>query len=79
MLKTIEGFYRDGKVELDAVSDLSIELSKVLVTFFDPQKVNAQELKSYLEQLDTIQEVEQCDHLAAKDLMQLFESTDGIS
>jgi hypothetical protein len=79
MLKIVEGFYRDGKVELPAVSDPAAKPSKVLVTFFDPQKVNAQELKSYLEQLDTIQEVEQCDHLAAQDLMQLLESTDGIS
>jgi hypothetical protein len=68
MLKIVEGFYRDGKVELAAVSDPAIEPSLVLVTFFDPQKVNAQELKSYLEQLDTIQEIEQFDNYAtAKD------------
>jgi hypothetical protein len=80
MLKTFEGFYRDGKVELAAVSDPTIESTQVLVTFFDPQKVNAQELKCHLEQLQPIQEIVQFDnHAAARDLMQLLESTDGIS
>jgi hypothetical protein len=66
MLKIVEGFYRDGKVELTTVPDPAIEASPVLVTFFDPQKVNAQELKSYLEQLDTIQEIEQFDNYATE-------------
>jgi hypothetical protein len=59
MLKTIEGFYRDGKVELAAVSDLEIEPSKVLVMFIDPKQVNVQQLQSYLEEVETIQGIQQ--------------------
>jgi hypothetical protein len=59
MLKTLEGFYRDGKVELAAVSDPAIEPSKVLVMFVDPKKVNVQQLRSYLEEVETIQGIQQ--------------------
>jgi hypothetical protein len=59
MLKTIEGFYRDGKVELATTSDPAIEPSKVLVMFLDPKQVNPQQLQSYLEELETIQGIQQ--------------------
>jgi hypothetical protein len=59
MLKTVEGFYRDGKVELSAVSDPSIEPSKVLVMFLDPKQINAEQLQLYLEEIETIQGIQQ--------------------
>jgi hypothetical protein len=59
MLKTLEGFYRDGKVELATASDPAIEPSKVLVMFVDPKQVNVQQLQSYLEEVETIQGIQQ--------------------
>jgi hypothetical protein len=59
MLRIVEGFYRDGKVELAAVADPAIEPSQVLVMFVDPKQVNVQQLQSYLEEVETIQGIQQ--------------------
>lgn len=59
MLKTVEGFYRDGKIELADFSGEAIDASQVLVTFLDPKKINSGQLLKYLENLETIQEIQQ--------------------
>ncbi len=59
MPETLEGFYRDGKVELAALTDPPIEPSKVRVMFLDPKQVNTQQLQSYLEEIETIQGIQQ--------------------
>jgi hypothetical protein len=66
MLKTVEGFYCDGKVELTPIGGVpmafgrskTIGPSQVLVTFLDPKMIDAQQLQSYLEQLETLQGIQ---------------------
>jgi hypothetical protein len=59
MLKTVEGLYYDGKVELTQPGGVPIGPSQVLVTFLDPSMIDAQQLQSYLEQLETLQGIQQ--------------------
>jgi hypothetical protein len=59
MLKTVEGFYRDGKIELAEMPGASPEPSPVLVTFLDPNQGNVVQLREYLEQLEAIQGIQQ--------------------
>jgi hypothetical protein len=42
MLRTIEGVYRDGKVELTEIPKDVRNETQVLVTFFEPQLVDLQ-------------------------------------
>jgi hypothetical protein len=66
MLKTVEGFYRDGKVEPTQpagepmVEDRpgAIGPSQVLVTFLEPQQINAQQLQADLEQIETLEGIQ---------------------
>jgi hypothetical protein len=59
MLKTIEGIYQNGQIELSETPDAESVASKVLVTFLDPSKVNVDRLREYLEELETIQGIQQ--------------------
>jgi hypothetical protein len=57
-MKTVEGFYRDGKIELADLSGEAIDASQVLVTFLDPTKSHANVLREYLGRLEIIQGIQ---------------------
>jgi uncharacterized protein (DUF2237 family) len=57
-MKTVEGFYRDGKIELADLSGETIANSQVLVTFLDPAKIHANDLREYPETLEIIQGIQ---------------------
>lgn len=42
MLKSVEGVYRDGRVELTEIPDNLPEQTKVIVTFLDPGNIDLQ-------------------------------------
>jgi hypothetical protein len=59
MLKTVEGIYQDGQIEL---SDLPQDVSnstQVLVTFLDPGKLDPIKLRQLIDQLETISGIQQ--------------------
>jgi hypothetical protein len=58
-MKTVEGFYRDGKIELADLSGEAIDASQVLVTFLDPAKIHPHALRDYLERLEIIQGIQE--------------------
>jgi hypothetical protein len=59
MLKTIEGIYQNGQIELtDLPQDVS-EKTQVLVTFLEPGKINPEKLRQLLEQIETIASIQQ--------------------
>jgi hypothetical protein len=76
MLKTVEGFYRDGKIELAEMPGAAPEASPVLVTFLDPNQVNVVQLREYLEQLEAIQGIQQG---LAGNVLDLWMSNNGGS
>jgi hypothetical protein len=53
MLKTVEGIYRNGQIELsEAPQDIS-DSAQVLVTFLDPGKFDATRLHQLIDQFET--------------------------
>ena len=59
MLKTVEGIYQDGQIQLTELPQNLAESTHVLVTFLEPGKVDANKLRQIIEQLETIAGVEQ--------------------
>jgi hypothetical protein len=59
MLETIEGIYQNGQIELAESPRNISDRSQVLVTFFDPSKVNSTKLRQLIDQLETIAGVQQ--------------------
>jgi hypothetical protein len=59
MLKTIEGIYKDGQIELSELPDQVSNSTQVLVTFLEPNKVDASKLRQIIEQLETIAGIQQ--------------------
>ena len=59
MLKTVEGFYRDGQIQLSELPQ-DISNTQVLVTFLDPEKIDPVKLRQLIEQLETIAGIQQC-------------------
>jgi len=59
MLKTVEGIYQDGQIQLTELPQNLAESTQVLVTFLEPGKVDASKLRQIIEQLETIAGVEQ--------------------
>jgi hypothetical protein len=68
MLKTVEGIYQNGQIELTEVpQDVSDWLrhrpkgdrTQVLVTFLDPSKIAPTKLRQLIEQLETIAGIQQ--------------------
>ncbi|MGB3641928.1 MAG: hypothetical protein WBA39_30775 [Rivularia sp. (in: cyanobacteria)] len=59
MLKTVEGIYQDGQIQLTELPQNLAESTQVLVTFLEPGKVDANKLRQIIEQLETIAGVEQ--------------------
>jgi hypothetical protein len=59
MLKTIEGIYQNGQIELTELPQDVSEQTQVLVTFLEPGKINPAKLRQLIEQLETIAGVQQ--------------------
>ncbi|HBL14561.1 MAG TPA: hypothetical protein DD379_24865 [Cyanobacteria bacterium UBA11162] len=59
MLKTFEGVYQNGKIELnEQPSDVS-DRTQVLVTFLDPSQIDPVKLRQLIEQLEIIAGIQQ--------------------
>jgi hypothetical protein len=59
MLKTVEGIYRNGQIELSESPQGISDSAQVLVTFLDPGKLDATGLLQLIDQLETIIGIQQ--------------------
>jgi hypothetical protein len=59
MLKTIAGIYQDGQIQFAELPQDVSDRSQVLVTFLDPGKIDAVKLRQLMEQLETIEGIQQ--------------------
>lgn len=59
MLKTIEGTYQDGQIQLAELPQNISSRSQVLVTFLDPDKIDPTKLRQLIDQLETIEGIQQ--------------------
>jgi len=59
MLKTVEGIYQNGKIELTELPGDVSDRTQVLVTFLDPGKINPVKLRELIEHLETIAGIQQ--------------------
>ncbi len=59
MLKTIEGIYQDGHIHLTDIPQDVSDRSQVLVTFLDPSKIDPIKLRQLIDQLETIEGIQQ--------------------
>lgn len=59
MLKTIEGIYQDGQIQFIELPQDVGDRSQVLVTFLDPRKINSAKLRQLIDQLETIEGIQQ--------------------
>lgn len=59
MLRTIEGIYQDGQIQLVELPQDVSDRSQVLVTFLDPSKIDPAKLRQLIEQLETIEGIGQ--------------------
>jgi hypothetical protein len=59
MLKTVEGIYQDGQIELSELPQDVSNSTQVLVTFLDPGKLDPVKLRQLIDQLETIAGIQQ--------------------
>jgi len=59
MLKTIEGIYQNGQIELSELPQNMSERTQVLVTFLEPGKIDPTKLSQLIEKLETIAGIQQ--------------------
>ncbi|MBD2293652.1 hypothetical protein H6G06_09160 [Anabaena sphaerica FACHB-251] len=59
MLKTVEGIYQDGKIELTELPENINNSTQVLITFLDPRKINPSKIRQLIEHLETIAGIQQ--------------------
>ena len=59
MLKTVEGIYRDGRIELVNLPENVGDRSSVLITFLDAGIVDPVQLQRLIDQLETIAGIQQ--------------------
>ncbi len=59
MLKTVEGIYQNGQIELSELPQDVGGSAKVLVTFLGPGKLDATKLRQLIDQLETIAGIQQ--------------------
>jgi hypothetical protein len=59
MLKTIEGIYQNGQIQLASLLQDISDRSQVLVTFLDPSKIDPTKLRQLIDQLETIASIQQ--------------------
>ncbi|MEH2123232.1 hypothetical protein [Nostoc sp.] len=54
MIRTIEGIYQDGQIQLTELPEDISDRSQVLVTFLDLSKIDPTKLRQLIDQLETI-------------------------
>ncbi len=54
MLKTVEGIYQNGKIELAEFPQDVSDRAQVLVTFLEPSKIDPAKLGQLIDKLETI-------------------------
>jgi cell division FtsZ-interacting protein ZapD len=59
MLKTVEGFYQDGQIQLSELPQEVNSHTQVLVTFLDADKIDSVKLRQLIDQLETIAGIQQ--------------------
>jgi hypothetical protein len=59
MLKTIEGIYQDGQIELTELPQDVSDGTHVLVTFLDPGKIDPAKLRQLIDHIETITAIQQ--------------------
>ncbi len=59
MLKTVEGIYQNGQIELTEIPQNVSDRVQVLVTFVDPSKIDYTKLRQLIDQLETIAGIQQ--------------------
>ena len=59
MLKTIEGIYQNGQIQLATQPQDVSEQSQVLVTFLAPGKIDPIKLRQLIDRLETIAGIQQ--------------------
>ncbi|MGA9381783.1 MAG: hypothetical protein WBV73_23730 [Phormidium sp.] len=59
MLKTIEGIYQNGQIELSELPQNMSDRTQVLVTFLEPGKIDPTKLSQLIEKLETIAGLQQ--------------------
>lgn len=52
MLKTVEGFYQDGQIQLSELPQEVKSNTQVLVTFLDSDKIDSVKLRQLIDQLE---------------------------
>jgi hypothetical protein len=59
MLKTVEGTYQNGQIELSELPQDVSDSTQVLVTFLDPGQLDSTKLRQLIDQLETIAGIQQ--------------------
>ncbi|MDF0555077.1 hypothetical protein [Kamptonema sp. UHCC 0994] len=59
MLKTIEGFYQNGQIELTELPQNMSDRTQVIVTFLEPGKIDPTKLRQLIDKLETIAGIQQ--------------------
>ena len=59
MLKTVEGMYQDGQIQLSQLPDGVSDRAQVLVTFFQPGRLDPAKLQQLIDQIETITGIQQ--------------------
>ena len=59
MLKTIEGVYQNGQIELTELPQNMSDRTQVLVTFLEPGKIDPTKLRQFIDKLETIAGIQQ--------------------
>lgn len=59
MLKTVEGIYQNGQIELTELPQDVSDRTQVLITFLDPGKIDPTKLRHLIDQLETIAGIQQ--------------------
>jgi hypothetical protein len=59
MLKTVEGIYQNGQIQLTELPPNVSDSAQVLITFLEPGKLNPTQLRQLIDQLETILGIQQ--------------------
>ncbi|MBD1832459.1 hypothetical protein H6F61_07065 [Cyanobacteria bacterium FACHB-472] len=59
MLKTVEGIYQNGQIELVELPQDVSDRTQVLITFLDPGKIDPTKVRQLIDQLETIAGIQQ--------------------
>ena len=59
MLKTVEGFYQDGQIQLSELPQEMSRKTQLLVIFLDSDKIDSVKLRQLIDQLETIAGIQQ--------------------